>query len=169
MQFSGLVLRLFLSVAAVCRGDDTINFSNQDVTPALDDYVKFLVEREVHSMMSEWRNSQKLQDSNIRALQSDLHQERLLREELEARLDILEEQCKITSEISTIRHSNVTTDKTMISAAGIKKLKRTSHLTSKTDITTKRNGEDSNFRKLLIGMQIYRNLIFLILNYSAKL
>ena len=107
MQFSGLVLRLFLSVAAVCRGDETIKFSNQDVTPALDDYVKFLVEREVHSMMAEWKNSQKLQDSNIRALQSDLHQERLLIEELEARLDILEEQCKITSEISTIRHSNV--------------------------------------------------------------
>ena len=169
MRFSGLFLGLVLSVAAVCRGDDTINFSNQDLTPALDDYVKLLVEREVHSMMSKWRNSQKLQDSNIRALQSDLHQERLLRKELEVRLDILEEQCKTTSEISTIRHSNVTTDKTMISAAGIKKLNRTSHLTSKTDITTKRNGEDSKFRKLLIGMQIYRNLIFLILNYLAKL
>ena len=169
MQFSGLVLGLVISVAALCRGDDDMNFSNQDVMPTLDVYVKRLVEREVHSMMAEWRNSQKSQDVKIRALQSDLHQERLLRKELEARLDILEEQCKTTSEISTIRHSNVTTDKTMISAAEIKKLNRTSHLTSKTDKTTKRNGEDSKFRRLLIGTQIYRNSIFLILNYSAKL
>ena len=157
MQFSGLVLRLFLSVAAVCRGDDTINFSNQDVTPALDDYVKLLVEREVNSMMAEWRNSQKSQDVKIRALQSDLHQERLLRKELEARLDILEEQCKTTSEISTIKHSNVTTDKTMISAAEIKKLNKTSHLTSKSDKTTKRNGEGSKFRRLLIGTSTFSN------------
>ena len=76
MRFSALVLGLVLSVAAVCRGDDDMNFSNQD-----DDYVKRLVEREVHSIMAEWRNNQKVQDEKIRALQSDLHQERLLRKE----------------------------------------------------------------------------------------
>ena len=100
-------------------------------------------------MMAEWTNSQKLQDEKIHLLQSDLHQERLLRKELEARLDILEEQCKAIFEISTIRKSNLTTDKTTISAAGIKKLNRTSHLTSKTDITTKRDGGVSKFRGLL--------------------
>ena len=142
MRFSALVLGLVLSVAAVCRGDDDMNFSNQDVMPTL---------REVHSMMVEWRNSQKLQDEKMRALQSDLNQERLLRKELEARLDILEEQCKATSEISAVRQSDVTTDKTMVSAAEIKKLNRTRPLTSKTDKTTKRNGEDSTFRRLLIG------------------
>ena len=134
-----------------------MNFSNQDGMPALDDYVKRLVEREVHSIMAEWRNNQKVQDEKIRALQSDLHQERLLRKELEVRLDILEEQCKTTSEISTIRHSNVTTDKAMISAAGIKKLNRTGPLTSKSDKTTKRNGEGSKFRRLLIGTSTFSN------------
>ena len=156
MRFSALVLGLVLSVAAVCRGDDDMNFSNQDAMPTLDDYVKRLVEREVHSMMAEWRNSQRVQDAKIRALQSDLHQERLLRKELEARLDILEEQCKTTSEISAVRQSNVTTDKTMISAAGIKKLNTTGPLTSKTHKTTKRNGEESKFRRLLIGTHIFK-------------
>ena len=81
MQFSGLVLSLILFGSVICRGDDDMNFSNQDVMPALDDYVKRLVEREVHSMMAEWRNNQRVQDAKIRALQSDLHQERLLRKE----------------------------------------------------------------------------------------
>ena len=156
MQFSGLVLRLFLSVAAVCRGDDDMNFSNQDVMPALDDYVKRLVEREVHSMMAEWRNSQKLQDEKIRALQSDLNQERLLRKELEERLDILEEQCKTTSEISAVRQSNVTTE-TIYNAAGAEKLNRTDPLTSTTNVTTKRNSEGSKFRRLLIGTSTFSN------------
>ena len=157
MRFSALVLGLVLSVASVCRGDDDMNFSNQDVMLTLDVYVKRLVEREVHSKMAEWRNSQRVQDAKIRALQSDLHQERLLRKELEARLDILEEQCKATSEISTMRQNNVTTDKTMTSAAGIKKLNRSGPLTSKSDKTTKRNGEGSKFRRLLIGTSTFSN------------
>ena len=160
MQFSGLVLGLILFGSVVCRGDDDMNFSNQDVMPALDDYVKRLVEREVHSMMAEWRNSQRVQDAKIRALQSDLHQERLLRKELKARIDILEEQCKTTSEISAVRQSNVTTE-TIYNAAGAEKLNRTDPLTSTTtNATTKRNGEGSKFRRLLIGTENLNDFAF---------
>ena len=160
MQFSGLVLGLILFGSVVCRGDDDMNFSNQDVMPALDDYVKRLVEREVHSMMAEWRNSQRLQDAKMRALQSDLHQERLLRKELEARIDIiLEEQCKTTSEISAVRQSDVTTE-TIYNAAGAEKLNRTDPLTSTTNATTKRNGEGSKIRRLLIGTENLNDFAF---------
>ena len=156
MQFSALVLGLVLSVAAVCRGDDDMNFSNQDVIPTLDVYVKRLVEREVHSMKAEWRNNQKSQEAKIRALRSDLHKERLLRKELESRLDILEEQCKTASEISAqnsaVRQSNITTE-TINSAVGAKKLNRTDPLTSTTNAIIKRNGEGSKFRRLLIGTE----------------
>ena len=110
-------------------------------------------------MMAEGRNSQRVQDAKIRALQSDLHQERLLRKELEARIDILEEQCKTTSEISAVRQSNVTTE-TIYNAAGAEKLNRTDPLTSTTNVTTKRNGEGSKFKRLLIGTENLNDFAF---------